>query len=1714
MARFDPVRRTVSTVASGFVDLAAMAVAPDGTFVTLDAARNELSQYTADGTLHDRFIGLVKPKSLTFDSTGRLLVANSAPDGVALVRPDGRLTALASVPGVQYLYAERDGRFTLSRGFTVSGVFPAVETRSSTGTLLNSLASKSPTGLGRTAQGTLLVVDNSVLVAYAADGTAQTLASGLVKQVDVQTNAAGVIHVLDESRGVIVALTAPNTTRLIAAGLPQATAMAFDHDTLYVAYGSRQLAAFDVHGQRTELQIAVTLPGAIHGLIVQGGTGVATVEDTNGVYRLHLPATADEALQPGDIVYTITQPVPALLPGTAAVTVDLGSFTPPVSGDFQVDVVATDAAITGHLSNTLHVGAQASGTLALAQARVAPGERTVAAQLRLTGADTTSIARVEPQGAVLLGNSRAFGRALASDSHGNIYVADTTRLVKMTPTGQMSTFVAGIQVGYGLAVDNQDRLYAVSGPRVLQITVPDAQVRTVATLGGTVTAVATDVQGVLYAVDSTGTLSRLEADGRVTPVASLGSAANPQGLTIDAFGTFYILFNNSHIVRVSPDGKTHSDYFSAARFEFEGVNVVADCANNLLFAPLVLPPSKLSGEEDMIFQLVGATGEVRQVLYGPALHRTLNDIDVLFYDRFHQRLLSWDDTGQVFTLPVSCGALEVEAHLVTRSDVSLLNAMPAPTRLLPRPDGTQEAVWVLSQVDNRGENIQLNFQFHALQEGEQRAAVADAFLTFHNSFAPAETVRAPLGIPTVEASSAMELMVHLPQPAYGPDETVAITTTVFNRNDTAFTGRLALTIVDGAGVLVATLADVPLQGLAGRAAQPIASQWETGRTLAGPYRVEVQLFDTAGRQVATGEVSFTLGTALPGSPVLTVTVTPEQRLYAAWDTGVLHIRVRNTSLNVLQPPSLVTVTLSAPSNSVLLHTTQTLGALLPESLQDLNLPFALVDQASGAYPIAVTVTDLSSGALLAMASTTVQVERTATQGLLGSVYVDHTQVQVGQANACTATLTNRAAATSPAVTLTARLVLLTDAGAVLAEQPAERTLAGGATVTSTMSVQTAGLQPGAYVCVLQRNTGADWVTLAFAPFTLVQALNQAPIANAGPDRTAFVGDTVTLDGAGSQDPDGDRLTYAWSLRSVPPGSTATLLAPTTRTPSLTLDRTGRYEIHLLVNDGHLDSLPALVTLTVPNRPPVADAGRGQHAVTGQPVTLNGSQSADPDGDLLTYAWSLQWQTDAIPATSTLTDAAIAGRTTPAPQFTPDVDGAYVVELRVHDGQVASMPVYVTVTASTPNVPPNARAGADHTAIVGALVALDGRASTDPDHGPQPLTFRWTFATVPPGSLLQDASIRTADQAQASFVSDAPGLYALTLHVSDGQDSADDTLLITVARDTPPNARAGSDQTVTLGAEVGLDGTASDDPDQGPQPLTFQWRVISVPSGSQLTSAALRAAQTPTPRFTPDVQGEYVLGLDVFDGAERATDHVLVTVQVAIVNQPPVANAGPAQTVDPGQVVTLDGRASSDPEGDTLTWQWTQIGGPPVPVQASQSPTPTFTAPSFTAGMLPLVFQLVVSDGRLSSAPATVSITVRPPAPTLVCTQAQAAPARLWPPNHKLVAVAITGIRDAQGALVDPVRDPLTVTITTVQQDEPINGLGDGDTSPDAVLQGPTVLVRAERAGGGNGRVYQLQFTADTGRPAGHCTGTVLVCVPPNSQGTCIQDGPRYDSTRP
>ncbi|MFO7558386.1 MAG: PKD domain-containing protein [Desulfobacterales bacterium] len=211
---------------------------------------------------------------------------------------------------------------------------------------------------------------------------------------------------------------------------------------------------------------------------------------------------------------------------------------------------------------------------------------------------------------------------------------------------------------------------------------------------------------------------------------------------------------------------------------------------------------------------------------------------------------------------------------------------------------------------------------------------------------------------------------------------------------------------------------------------------------------------------------------------------------------------------------------------------------------------------------------------------------------------------------------------------------------------------------------------GDYTIQLIVNDG----TVDSAPDTVtISTDNSAPVANAGPDQSGFHGQTITLDGSGSSDADGDPLTYAWSFTSQPSGSNAALSNATAASPSFTIDVSGDYTVQLIVNDGMVNSSPDTVTISTNNSAPVADAGPDQTVSDDDLVTLDGSGSSDADGDSLTYSWSFTSRPDE-------SMAALDNSASISPTFTPDLDGIYMVQLIVNDGTVNSAPDSVVIDA--------------------------------------------------------------------------------------------------------------------------------------------------------------------------------------------------------------------------------------------------------------------------------------------------------------------------------------------------------------------------------------------------------------------------------------------------
>ena len=234
-----------------------------------------------------------------------------------------------------------------------------------------------------------------------------------------------------------------------------------------------------------------------------------------------------------------------------------------------------------------------------------------------------------------------------------------------------------------------------------------------------------------------------------------------------------------------------------------------------------------------------------------------------------------------------------------------------------------------------------------------------------------------------------------------------------------------------------------------------------------------------------------------------------------------------------------------------------------------------------------------------------------------------------------------------------------------------------------------------------------------------------------------------------------------------------------------------------------------------------------------------------------------------------------------------------------------------------------------------------------------------------------------------------------------------------------------------------------------------------------------------------------------------------TFDLVVTNVVPTANAGADQTVNRNAVVSLSGTWTDPPaNADDLysrSWDLNGDGVPDSSGTASYGSTIPETASFALEGAYTLTFSVTDKDGGVGTDTLSVTVLNQPP----VCDATLPSQDFLWPPEHQMEAVNVLGV-------TDPEDDPLTITITSISQDEPTNGLGDGDTSPDGQGIGTdTAMLRAERSGEDNGRMYHIDFSANDGH-GGICNGTVLVGVnhDQGKKGEAVDDGPIYNSTIP
>jgi len=497
-----------------------------------------------------------------------------------------------------------------------------------------------------------------------------------------------------------------------------------------------------------------------------------------------------------------------------------------------------------------------------------------------------------------------------------------------------------------------------------------------------------------------------------------------------------------------------------------------------------------------------------------------------------------------------------------------------------------------------------------------------------------------------------------------------------------------------------------------------------------------------------------------------------------------------------------------------------------------------------------------------------------------------------------------------------------------------------------------GLVPGIYTFRLKvtDNAGAsatDEVEVSLA------APNDPPIANAGPFKVVTLPQTSTTIQGSATDPNGDAVSYQWTLVSGP--ATYTIANATEPVTALSNLVPGTYWFRLTTTDSHGATDTDTTRVDVNIAPSLTASADQTITLPVNAVTVTGWGS-DVDGTIAGYTWTK------ISGPSQYT---IVSPYSAQTDITNLVVGVYKFELKVTDNFDAAARDTVTITVlQGANNPPIANAGADVTIQLPVDQAQLNGSGMDADGSI--VSYLWSYVSGP-----ATYNITTAGAAQTMITGLAQGTYIFQLTVTDNNGAASsDQVVVTVnppapANNIPPVSNAGSDITLILPqSSTTLNGSATD---ADGTIASYLWSKISGPLPSQVNQPS-----QPQTAVTGLVQGVYLFQLQVIDNnGSVALDTVQVTV-LAAPNVKPVANAGSDITIQlPQNFTTLTG-SGTDADGSIVSYQWTKIWGPATYTMATPAQAQT-AINSLVPGAYQ--FELQVTDDMGSLGFDTVTVTV-------------------------------------------------------------------------------------------------------------------------------------------
>ncbi len=1069
--RYDLNTQINTVLTSGFGTLSAITLnLMEQQIILYDASINALITLDMNGVELNRHIGLSSPTGIAFTSSGDLMVANSGTTSVVKRRADSRMDHFYSIRP-NFILALDNNEIAVSETSTIKRL-------SSSGELIGSSPSLSfPRGMALDSSGAIWTANNRTVLFEESVNQFVPKVSGLKAAFDITQHIDGRIFIAESSKGAIYQLVDGNGLQSML-NLPGVRALETDNlGTIYAMHANSTVSLFDGDWERNDTQLNRALGNSVNGLQVVG-KDLLVATTSKELYEINLLRDGS-TWEPGDLIYQAQRNLPVLDVDALPSAIDFGDFIPPVSGDYSVDITTDLADADVNLYNTLHVGDFAKANFSNAGDRLFPGDQSYSLSLMIRGASTSSISAIDIESITPIAISSGVGYGLTSDSDGNVYAASRSTILKHRIDGVTEVFASGLTLGSGLAIDLNDNIYATGSSNVFQFT-PNGEM-SIRFTGPGVYAIADDSEGNIFFLQNRVGIFKLLADGSTEQAVEVGPV-DPQIFAVNAVGDFF--YSDGELRRVSADGQTLTS-IALVSFEREGSTLASDCANNLLFAPTLYPPFKENiGEEDIIVHLSLDTLQGQQLLFGPDVDTSLRDMDGIYYDRKHDRILIYGESngGDIFSFPINCGAIDVSAHILTRSDVDLTSSQPAPTQIIEHADGTAEYIWQLAGVDQAGFSIGLDLFLRDLEEDELRDLFDSAFLEFTNTFLPQEVIRVPIDIPNLLAESNLSISSNLDATNYGPNSPVAIIVNIVNDNASSFNGEIQIRIEDEQGVLVEALSPVTISELAANSNADYLTGWDTGFIFAGDYSLIVTLVDTQGTELKNTITPFTIDSGNQNAgPLASIRVISQQNRILIGEAIAFTVRIDNLSDNQILSNTRLQVILDDASLTTVVTAQFNLPQLLPNTQIDRQIELASGGLIAGNYTLTVDYLDNDDSQL---DTTQLLLDLVDLAAIGGEVNINPPTIVYGDILQCQFRVSNSSVDSINALPIRFRLAHLNQQ-TIDELQQMSINLDPQQTSEFTINQDSNILGTGGFACLLEAFIEDQWQSLASASFSVV-----------------------------------------------------------------------------------------------------------------------------------------------------------------------------------------------------------------------------------------------------------------------------------------------------------------------------------------------------------------------------------------------------------------------------------------------------------------------------------------------------------------------------------------------------------------------------------------------------------------------------------------------------